>query len=94
MIVERQEFKVKPGCLDEAVEVMQEMWKLVDPIPHRIYRGISGPFDTFYQEFEFEDFEQRQKWWAGVGTKIAPLMDKWDALRATGGSSELLRLVE
>ena len=94
MIVERQEFRVKPGCLDEAVEVMQEMWKLVDPLPHRIYRVITGPCDTFYQEFEFEDWEQRQKWWAGTGTKIAPLWDKWLALVDTGGRSELLRLVE
>jgi cyclopropane fatty-acyl-phospholipid synthase-like methyltransferase len=85
---------LKPGCVDEAIEVLQDMWKLVDSIPHRIYRGITGPSDTFYQELEFEDFEQREKWWANTGLKIAPLMDKWRALRDTGGSDELLRLVE
>jgi hypothetical protein len=94
VIVERQEFRVKPGCLNEAVEVLQEMWKLVDPIPHRIYRTITGPFNTFYQELEFEDLQQREKWWIGTGEKIAPLMDKWNALNDTGGGSELLRLVE
>jgi hypothetical protein len=94
MIVQRQRFKVKLGCVDEAIEVMQEMWKLIDPIPHRIYRGITGPFDTIYQELEFEDYEQRQKWWADTGSKIAPLMDKWLALAETGGSGDLFRLVE
>jgi hypothetical protein len=67
---------------------------LVDPIPYRIYRGITGPSDTFYQELEFEDFAQREKWWANTRLKIAPLMDKWRALRDTGGSNELLELVE
>ena len=94
MIVERRQIRVKPGCVGEAIEVLQEMWKLVDPPPHRIYRGITGPFDTIYQELEFEDYEQREKWWADTGPKIAPLMDKWRALTETGGSSELLRLVE
>jgi hypothetical protein len=94
MIVERQRFKVKPGCVDERIEIMQEMGKLIDPIPHRIYRVIIGPYDTVYQELEFEDFEQREKWWADTWPKIAPLMDKWRAVSETGGSSELLRLVE
>ena len=94
MIVERMQFRRKPGCADEAIELLQEMWKLIDPIPYRIYRRITGPFDTVYQELEFEDFEQREEWWANTGPKIAPLMDKWRALTETGGSSELLRLVE
>lgn len=94
MIVERHQFRVKLGCEDEAIELMQEMWKLIDPIPYRIYRGITGPFDTVYQELEFEDWGQRQKWWADTGPKIAPLMDKWIALAETGGSQELLHLVE
>ena len=94
MIVQRQEFRVKPGCAGEAIEVMQEMWKLIDPLPHRIYLGISGPFDTIYQDTEFEDWEQRQKWWVDLGPKIAPLMDKWLALVETGGSSQFLHLVE
>ena len=94
MIVERMQFRRKPGSVDEAIEIMQEMWKLIDPIPHRIYRGITGPHATIYQELEFENFEQREKWWADTGPKIAPLMDKWRALTETGGSQELLRLVE
>ena len=94
MIVERMQFRRKPGRVDEAIEIMQEMWKLIDPIPHRIYQGITGPYDTIYQELEFEDFEQREKWWADTGPKIAPLMDKWRALTETRGNSELLRLVE
>jgi hypothetical protein len=94
VIVERQAFKTKQGHMDEAIEIMQEMWKLVDPLPHRIYRRVTGPFNTFYQEFEFEDWEHRQKWWAKVGEQIAPLADKWNALIAPGGSSELLTQVE
>jgi hypothetical protein len=86
--------RFKPGCVDEAMEVMQDMWQLVDPLPHRIYRGFTGPFDTVYQEIEFEDFEQYQKWWADTWSKIAPLRDKWQSLLETGGSAQLLRLVE
>ena len=92
--LQRQQIIVKPGRVNETVELLQEMWKLVDPIPHRIYRGITGPFDTVYQDIEFEDFEHREKWWADTGPKIAPFMDKWHALSETGGSVELLRLVE
>lgn len=94
MIVQRQQFRVKPGYVEEAIEILQDMWELVDPIPHRIYRGITGPYDTFYQELEFESFEQRDQWWLNTGDKIAPLMDRWRALAETGGSGELLRLVE
>jgi len=47
MIVQHQQFRIKPGCVDEAIELMQEMWKLGDPIPHRIYRGIV--FDILIQ---------------------------------------------
>ena len=50
--------------------------------------------EIFEDPFDFEDWEYREKWWAGMGTKIAPLMDKWLALVDTGGSNELLRLVE
>ena len=94
MIVQRQRFIVKPGRVNEAVEMMQEMWKLVDAIPHRIYRSISGRHNTIIDELEFEDFAQYQEWWADTGPKIAPLMEKWHALVDTGGSTEFLRLVE
>jgi hypothetical protein len=93
VIVQRQDFRVKPGRVDEALEVLQDMWKLVDPIPHRIYRRITGP-NGLCQELDFEDFEHRQKWWADTNSKIAPLRDKWYALAETGGSNELLQLVE
>jgi hypothetical protein len=93
MILQRQRFTVKPGCVNEAIEILQEMWKLVDPIPHRIYRGIAGPLNTFYQDLEFEDFEHRDKWWANMRPKVAPLMDKWNACQSTG-DNQLLRLVE
>ena len=94
MIVVRQEFRAKPGCRREAIEVLQEMWKLVDPIPHRIYQGITGPRHTIYQELEFEDWEQREKWWAESDPKTAPLREKWRALIDTGGGNQLLRPVE
>jgi hypothetical protein len=94
VIVERYQIAVKPGCADEFVELVQDIWKVVDPIPHRIYTRITGPFDTVYQELEYEDLRQRQKWWADTGPKMGPFMDRWRALTDTGGGSELMRLVE
>jgi len=94
MIVERQVFKVKPGHVNDTVEVLQEMWKLVDPVPSRIYTVIAGPHYTVYLDLEFESFEQREKWWADMNPKVAPLMDRWYALVDAGGGIELLRPVE
>ncbi len=97
MIVQRMTFVAKPGHRDEIVEIVQDSWKLVDlPPTYRIYLPITGPSDAVYQEIEFEDFEQREKFWTDFMAMpgLGPLAEKWNKVRDTGNTDELLSLVE
>ena len=51
MIVERVQLRVKPGCVDEAIEVLQEMWKLVDPF---LTASTGGSQDRMIQSIRNE----------------------------------------
>ena len=98
MIVERMTFVMKPGLSKEGIEIAQELRKLVDsPTTVRVYLSMTGQFNVLTEEIEFEDFEQRAKFWAEVGTKpeFAQLLEKWDTTVAdSGGGREFLTLVE
>ncbi len=98
MIVERMTFVMKPGRSKEGMEIVQELRKLVDlQTTYRIYLSITGQFNVLTEEIEFEDFEQREKFWADLGSKpeFAQLLEKWSATVAdSGGGREFLTLVE
>ena len=97
MIVQRMTFVGKPGRMDEMVEVLKEAWTFWDQPPtYRVYRPISGPMGVLYQEIEFEDWAARAEFWAEGRSKPGwpELMEKWIELIDTGGSNELLGLVE
>ena len=97
MIVQRMTWVAKPGNKAEMVEILQALWKLgPHPTPaHRIYVHM-GSGDVVQQEIEFEDFEAREKFWADAMSmpEAAPYFQKWNELRDSGQTSELLRLVE
>ena len=97
MIVQRMVFETKPGRREEMVEILQDIWKLMDhPPTYRIYRTITGQFNEVFMEIEFEDFEQYEKFWADAVShpERPPLIEKWFTVVDSGSSTEFLTLVE
>ncbi len=87
---------VKPSRGNEAVEMLQDFWKRIDlPFTHRIYEPITGSFQEVFQEIEFEDFEQYEKFWADVGSnpEWPQWQEKWHTIEVST-SVQLLTLVE
>ena len=73
------------------------MWEQIEfPNAYRIYVPIIGSGDVVYHEVEFEDFEERQAFWAAFYARpeIPAWVEKWKELIKPGGGNELLRLVE
>jgi hypothetical protein len=98
MIVQRHTIVARPGNRDEMVEILQALWKLTPhPTPtYRIYLPM-GSLDVIQQEIEFEDFEAQEKFWAAAAWSMpegAPYRKKWNELRDSGVTVELLGLVE
>ena len=77
--------------------MIKEIWGwLALPQVHRIYRPSIGPFNTVIQEIEFGDFEERQEFWADLQSRpeFPEAQKRWNEILDTGGSNEILRLVE
>lgn len=94
MIVQRLTSVVKPGI--EAVEMLKEAWKTQDhPPTYRIYETITGSFQEVFQEVEFEDFAQYEKFWADVSSnqEWRKWQKKWWTVEVST-SSQFLTLVE
>jgi hypothetical protein len=97
VIVERCTYTVKNGRTQEAADVIKQLWSQADSsVVHRIYTPIIGPYDVVYQEIEFVDMEARTQFSATAPTDPMwdELIEKWRALRVSGGGSEILRLAE
>jgi hypothetical protein len=97
MIVERRIFVAKPHRADEMVEILQALWRLSDSgLTHRIYVPITGTNFTVHMEIEFKDLKARQAFWADSRSdpERDALMERWNELRDTGGTTEFLTLVE
>ena len=98
MIVERRIHKVKPFCERPTVDFMKEAQK-APGYPHavqRIYMPISGPENVIYHEYEFKDWQEREKFWADFRAlpQMPEWIEKWKALIEPGGSIEFLNLME
>jgi hypothetical protein len=97
MIVWRQVYSVKPGCAQDFMHLLQEIWGWLDnPVPHRIYMSMSGVVNRVVQEIEFEKFEEQQKFVADVFSRPEwpAARDRWQELEEVGTSQEFFRLVE
>ena len=97
MIIERRTYRAKSFCEQAAADFVKEVWEQIE-FPHtfRIYVPITGPDDVIYHELEFEDFEERQTFWAAFFARpeMPGWVEKWKELTTSGGGRELLRLVE
>jgi hypothetical protein len=99
MIVNRRTFNVKPGCMDEILQLLRDVSKTPATGPQansfRISTAMFGPFDVLAMESEFDDLAHYQKYWGEVFNQphMANFMEKWVKLTAGGGSNELWEVV-
>jgi len=96
MIAERWTWKVKPGCWDEALQLLKaERDRRATAGPARIYYqgtpGLFGPLGRIVWEKEFEDEEARQKFWSDWWSEpeSREFNKKFWDLMETDGSHEL-----
>ena len=103
MIVNRQVYKVKAGCMEEAVAMLvalrEQGPREQGPRTSRIYMSKFGPFATVVLEIEHETLAEYEKMWAGWSASpegLAAFKEKWDPLMAEGGPgvNEIWTLVE
>ena len=97
MIVERRTYKVKLSREQETVDFVKETQKVFGyPHKQRIYIPISGPANVIYHEYEFKDWQEREKFWEDFFAlpQMPEWIEKWKELIATAGHIEFLRLVE
>ena len=97
MIVERRTYKVKPFCERATADFVKETQKEFGyPHVQRIYMQISGPGNVIYHEYEFKDWQEREKFWADFFAlpQMPEWIEKWKELIEPGGNIEFLNLVE
>ena len=96
MFVERTEVIIKEGAVNEALAILGEMKAVsipsgYDPSRLRLYRCGYGPRNAIAWEIEFEDNEDRAKFWAEMrnNQEYIELRDKVWKLVEPGGINEL-----
>ena len=92
MIVERFVFTVKPGKVEEAIELLTAYnW-------HRPYRLFSARFGAMYQltsDIQFENMADNEQYWNKVESEpvFNEFFDKWASL-IVAGKRMLLKPIE
>jgi len=95
MILERFVWKVKQGCMQEAVALSKSFAESAGTTC-RIYTSNIGPHSTLVIDQEFETLAQRGKFWVewDARPETPALWEKWLAVTETGGYTEIWNLVE
>ena len=97
MIVERRTYQVKPFCQQAVADFVNKVFEQIE-FPHtsRIYVPIIGMGNVVYQELEFEDFAEREAFWAAFFARpeIPGWTEEWTELSESGFSNELLEQIE
>jgi hypothetical protein len=92
MIVEREVFKAKPGCMSDLVALARTGGDLASP-PHawRLYSIKFGANDSLALEWEFESEAQRDAFWAEwlASPKRPGFMERFIELTVAGGMTEI-----
>ena len=95
MIVNRRTFNVKPGCLEEIVQLIRDVGAEIGQKPAyspiRVLTAVFGPFDVLVLETTHENMEQYQQYWIELGGEPAMVkfFEKWYTLIAGGGTNEI-----
>jgi hypothetical protein len=93
MIVNRREFKTKPGKAKEAIELLKaEMKRIAPNAVGRYYMCNLGPFNTTAAEWEHESLAAYEK--VVTDLKASPeFWKKWYELVDIGGESLIWTVV-
>jgi hypothetical protein len=97
MIVERKTIRTKQFSEQATADFCRQNWEQIEvPQAIRTYVGISGTGNTVYLEFEFENWQEREQFWAYFFAlpQMAEWKDRWVELTEPGGSTEFFKLVE
>lgn len=92
MIVMRWTFQIKPGKLDEALNLAKDGRKNIwDFYTSRIYTSNIGPWGNLVIENEFKDMAEREKLVTRVveNEKWAPWIAGWNELITGEGKNEV-----
>ena len=84
-------------CEQAAAERVKHVQERIEfPHAYRVYVPIIGPADVVYHELEFEDFEERQAFWAAVFARpeIHEWARHWKSITESSSGRELWNLVE
>ncbi len=76
MIIERWEFKIKPGHLEEAKEVLLSInWGR----PYRLFESEVGELYRLTSEIEFESMAEMEQAWNGIEStpEFEGFLKKW-----------------
>ncbi len=99
MIVNRRSFNIKPGCMQEAIQlindVVREMGSQAGGTNPRLLTAAMGPFDVLIMEVEHENLESYQKYWDAIfgHPAMEPFFTKWWTLASGGGVNEVWDVV-
>ena len=93
MIVDRREYRIKPGCMDDAVAWSKAL-RFAKPI--RIQRSASGTFGILATEAEYESLAEYEtlmaEWFARP--EAGGLMAKWRELVDGHGQNEFWTVID
>jgi len=93
IIVERFVLLAKPGCEEELEALVAASMESAPECSSRLYRTHTGVRHTLINEIEFENWEEREKFWVVWADWASPegFMEKVTQLLAPGGlTCELL----
>jgi hypothetical protein len=92
MIVERFTIPIKPGNLDEALNLLKDGKENIWPFfSCRIYSPYFSEQDTLVVDNDFEDMVEHDKLWEQLFAKEEwnAFIEKWDKLRAGRGTHHI-----
>lgn len=94
MIIQRNTFITKPGCLDDAVELAKAEINR-ENINARVMYPLFGPFDQGAVDFLFHDLAELDMFWKAYlsSEAAAKFLAQWSELITIGGKQEVWQVV-
>lgn len=91
MLVNRWTFQIKPGRMDEAIEVINILRE--DFV--RVYQAGIGKTDQLCVELEFENYTAYEAFWQGWSERpeVKNFLEAWPTLLQTSAIQETWHLV-
>lgn len=97
MLVDRRILSIKPGRMEDALEVLTtERTRIDSTRAIRIYAPSVAAFDQIIVEFEFENWAECEEFWNtwGATPEADAFWEKWRDVNSGGGRREIWELAE